>query len=131
MSTNNIDSTIIGNNIRKIREIKGLKQENLAKNLGITTNGYGKIERGESSINIDRLNQIAEALGVSTLDILQFDAGVVYNIQNMQNSAPHGTVNNYSFTQEERDILLNQINGLRDIIQQQKEIISLLTMKIK
>lgn len=128
---NNIDSKQIGLNIRKIREIKDLKQEFVAKKLGITTNGYGKIERGESAVNIDRLNQIAEVLGVDTLDILQFDGSVIYNIQHMNNSAPHGTVNNYSIPKDEKELFLNQIKTLSELVDQQNLIIELLTKKMK
>lgn len=45
----------IGNRIRKVREIKGYSQENLASELGMSITGYGKIERDEVSINMDRL----------------------------------------------------------------------------
>ena len=50
----------IGEKIRKIRELKGLKQENIAKELGMSLGGYGKIERGESSISIERLQKIGQ-----------------------------------------------------------------------
>lgn len=37
----------LGNKIRKIREIKGLKQENVADKIGLSLSSYGKIERGK------------------------------------------------------------------------------------
>ena len=40
----------IGTKIRKVREIKGLSQENLADELGMSVTGYGKIERNEVGI---------------------------------------------------------------------------------
>ena len=121
----------IGDNLRKIREIKGIKQESVAKQLGITTNGYGKIERGESAINIDRLEQIATILGISAMDIMQFDESIIFNINTMSNSAPNGIVNNYSITTEERDLLLAQINSLNEIIERQNKLIDLLMKKIQ
>jgi transcriptional regulator with XRE-family HTH domain len=63
--TQKVNLSKIGSSIRKIREIKGLKQETVAQKLGLTTNGYGKIERGESQVNLDRLNQIAEVFGIT------------------------------------------------------------------
>ncbi len=121
----------IGDNLRKIREIKGIKQEAVAKQLGITTNGYGKIERGESAINIDRLEQIATILGITAMDIMQFDESIIFNINTMTNSAPNGIVNNYSITTEERDLLLAQIKSLNEVVERQNKLIDLLMKKAK
>ncbi|MEY4710453.1 MAG: hypothetical protein RIS28_1585 [Bacteroidota bacterium] len=41
-------------NIKKIRELKGIARNDMASMLGITLNGYGKIERGEVDISINR-----------------------------------------------------------------------------
>jgi transcriptional regulator with XRE-family HTH domain len=115
----------IADKIRRIRELKGLKQDSVAKRMGITTNGYGKIERGESSITLDRLEQIAQVLEVSTLDILQFDDHFVYNINTMNNSATNGIVYNYSFSEEERNMLKEQIDRMQQLIDSQNAIIRL------
>ena len=121
----------IGDNLRKIREIKGIKQEAVAKQLGITTNGYGKIERGESAINIDRLEQIATILGITAMDIMQFDESVIFNINTMSNSAPNGIVNNYSLSAEERELLMAQIKSLNEVVERQNKLIDLLMKKVK
>ena len=65
-----MESARIGEKIRKIRELKGLKQSNLADKLGMTMNGYGKIERGETTITMERLEQISNALDMKVLDLL-------------------------------------------------------------
>ena len=120
----------IGDNLRKIREIKGIKQESVAKQLGLTTNGYGKIERGETSLNIKRLEEIAEILGVNALDIMQFDENIIFNINTMSNSAPNGTVNNYSLIKEERQFLADQIKSLNELVEKQNNIIDILMKKL-
>jgi transcriptional regulator with XRE-family HTH domain len=120
----------IGDNLRKIREIKGIKQESVAKQLGLTTNGYGKIERGETSLNIKRLEEIAEILGVNALDIMQFDENIIFNINTMSNSAPNGTVNNYSLNKEERQFLADQIKSLNELVEKQNTIIDILMKKL-
>jgi transcriptional regulator with XRE-family HTH domain len=43
----------LGQKVRKLREIKGFKQESLAREIGITLNAYGKLERGETKITVD------------------------------------------------------------------------------
>lgn len=120
----------IAENLRKIREIKGIKQESVAKQLGLTTNGYGKIERGETSLNIKRLEEIAEILGVNAIDIMHFDENVVFNINTMSNSAPNGTVNNYSLSTEERQIFADQIKSLNELVEKQNTIIDILMKKL-
>jgi hypothetical protein len=120
----------IGDNLRKIREIKGIKQESVAKQLGLTTNGYGKIERGETSLNIKRLEEIAIILGVNALDIMQFDENIIFNINTMSNSAPNGTVNNYSLNKEERQFFSDQIKSLSALVEKQNKIIEILMKKL-
>ena len=119
----------IGEKLRRLRELKGLRQEAVAQELGMTTNGYGKIERGESSITLERLEQIASVLKLSPLDILQFDESTVYHIQNMNSSAPHGIVNNYSMSEQERNLLLEQIRSLNELIASQAKLIEVLVGK--
>jgi transcriptional regulator with XRE-family HTH domain len=125
----NFDLTKIGSSIRKIREIKGLKQESVAMKLGLTTNGYGKIERGESQINLERLNQIAEVFDVNPSDILNFDENIVYYFENMNNSAPHGTINNYSLSEDERLAFQNQIRVLTELLDRQTTLMEMLLKK--
>jgi transcriptional regulator with XRE-family HTH domain len=69
----------IGQRIRKIREIKGLSQENLAFDLGMSVTGYGKIERDEVSVNFHKLEKIASLLGVNIETIIGFDENVAFN----------------------------------------------------
>ena len=120
----------IGGNLLKIRALKGIKQESVAKQLGLTTNGYGKIERGETSLNIKRLEEIAVILGVNALDIMQFDENIIFNINTMSNSAPNGTVNNYSLNKEERQFFSDQIKSLSALVEKQNKIIEILMKKL-
>lgn len=60
----------IGDKIRKVRELKGLKQETVAAKLGMSVTAYGNLERGESGLSFDRLEEIAAALEVSVQDIV-------------------------------------------------------------
>ena len=54
----------IGKNIRKFREIKKLRQEDLAEKTDLTTNYIGMIERGENFTSENFIN-ILNSLGVS------------------------------------------------------------------
>ena len=66
----------VGFNIRKIREERGLSQEELAGLAGLHRAYVGQIERGEKNIGLKNLEKIAKALGVSIkvlLDISGID----------------------------------------------------------
>lgn len=55
----------IGKNIRKFREIKKLRQEDLAEKRDLTTNYIGMIERGEKIPSLETFINILNSLGVS------------------------------------------------------------------
>ena len=57
--------------IKKLREEHNWTQEEFAERIGMSKNVYAKIERGESSPNIERLEKIAHALGVEVVDLFK------------------------------------------------------------
>ncbi len=75
----------IGNKVKKLRELRNYTQEYMADRLGMSLTGYGKIERDEVDIPYKRLEQLSEALGVKTVDILNFDEKVILNFSNNKN----------------------------------------------
>lgn len=75
-----------GKNLQKIRVHLGVKQETLAGDLGISQQTVSKIEQQEE-IEDELLEKIAEALGVSTILIKNFDEEkAVYNINNFRDN---------------------------------------------
>ena len=78
----------IGDKIRKVRELKGYKQEYVAGKLGLSVTAYGNIERNESSLSFERLEEIAEVLEVSVQDILNIPEQ--FNVQSIVNSQQIG-----------------------------------------
>lgn len=66
--------------IRLIRELKHLSQEDVAEQLNISTSGYAKIERGESQLNLMRLEQIAAVLNINVWELLKNDSGINFQI---------------------------------------------------
>lgn len=63
-------SNIIGQNIKKFREQKGIKQEVLAKQIGITKGRMSQIESGDcEELAINRINKIASTLDVDFFEI--------------------------------------------------------------
>ena len=60
----------IGNNIRTIRQAKGLSQEKLAELANVHRTYIGMIERAEKNITLVSLEKIAMALEVSIKELL-------------------------------------------------------------
>ena len=58
--------------IRFIREARDWSQEEMAAKLNMSTNGYAKIERGETKASIPKLEQIADIFGVELMELLSF-----------------------------------------------------------
>lgn len=56
--------------IRALREERQWSQEELAAKLGLSVNGYAKIERGETRLNLPRLEQIAEVFDTDILTLI-------------------------------------------------------------
>lgn len=56
--------------IRKTREYKGLTQENLSLELGISQPAYARLEQKDDRISIPRLIQIAAILGTTVSKLI-------------------------------------------------------------
>ena len=66
----NTNTMTIGDKIRKVRELRGYKQEYVAGQLGLSITAYGNIVRGDSRLSFERLEQIARVLEVSAPQLL-------------------------------------------------------------
>ena len=60
----------IGRRIKAIRESQGLTREEFAKKLNVTERTVANYEQGQRGSNTKVLNKIAEALGVSSLELV-------------------------------------------------------------
>lgn len=58
--------------IRSMRQQQGWSQEQMADKLNMSVSGYAHIERGETDIQLSRLEQIAKVLGMDLLELLSF-----------------------------------------------------------
>jgi len=101
----------IGTKIRQIRDLKGLNQENMANELGISVTGYGKIERNEVSVNYERLLQISAILGVKVENIISFDNNVALN--NFNNTVEQ-QIGTYSLPIELKQLYEDKIKLLEE-----------------
>lgn len=62
----------VSENIRKLRQKKGISQDRLSKEADIALNTVVKIETGESpNPTVETLEKIAKALGVSMVELFK------------------------------------------------------------
>jgi transcriptional regulator with XRE-family HTH domain len=106
----------IGKNIRKIRELKGLTQEELADKLNISQNAYSKLERDETEMTLTKLMKIAQHLNTNFLDLIGFDENKLFFNQTSYDSS-----NGVVFTQNIENTALKQQYEAR-ITDLQKEV---------
>ena len=57
-------SVQIGSRLKEQRKKMGLTQEEAAELLGITTNYYGQVERGERCLSVEKLPLVERGLGL-------------------------------------------------------------------
>lgn len=88
-----LDYNIIGERLKKARIDKDMTQEKLAEKLDVSVAFLSRIERGSSHINLKRLTQICDILGVTEGDILN---GVSSNSSNYLTSEFNDILNSVS-----------------------------------
>ena len=68
----------LGENIKKLRELKNYTQQYLADELGISLSGYGKIERDQTEITMARLLEIAKILEIDLFSLIHFNGNDLF-----------------------------------------------------
>lgn len=63
--------------VRKLRENQQLTQEQMADKLHLAPSSYAKLERGETKIKIERLQQIASIFNIDTSELLGDDGNIL------------------------------------------------------
>ena len=121
----------VSDKIRFMRRLKGWSQEEMAEKLEMSPNSYANIERGETDVQISRLEQIAKIFGMDLRELMSFgernilyffgDNNTITNQHVLQalNASPETLM----MELQKRQVLLEQKDKE---IQYLKEIVSLL-----
>ncbi len=104
----------IGRKISRIRELRGMKQEALAAELGISQQAVSKIEQS-AEVESEALNRIASALGVTSSVIKSFDEEKAINIFSNTYNDNSSILGTYNF---------NPLDKLMDVIEENKKLYS-------
>ncbi|MCK5720080.1 MAG: helix-turn-helix transcriptional regulator [Thiomargarita sp.] len=111
--------------IKFIRTIKGWSREQMAEKVGISVNGYGKIERGETNLQVSRLEKIAEVFGTDLNGLVNFNENMVFNGQNNQQNGYIENckiANQNNYTDSAKDLKMELEKSCLLVEQQVKEI---------
>lgn len=111
----------VGNNIKKLRELRNFTQSYISDKLNMSLSGYSKIERDETDISVRRLEQIAEVLETDVKTILDFDDNKIFNI--VQHQKAKGNQSGYVANQKNFDIellesLINQLRSENEFLKE-------------
>ena len=112
---------LIGQKIKKIRELKNFTQTHLASELGITQSAYSKMELGETEVSLIRLHKIAEIFGMSPEEIMIFNEQMIFNV--MHNQTGNGFVINKGVSDNEKKLYEDQIAHLKEEINYLKKVL--------
>lgn len=63
----------IAKNLVNLRKEQKLTQEQMAEKLDMSKNGYAKLERGESRITVEHLQQIAQVFNIDIAELIKED----------------------------------------------------------
>jgi len=107
----------IGRKIGRIRELRGIKQEDLAAQLGVSQKTVSRIEQSED-VEVDVLENVAKILGVTPDAIKNFTEEAVINYFNSfyDSSVNHGTFGNYYHC------TFNPLNKLIEVIEKNEKL---------
>lgn len=112
----------VNHNLQKLRKQNQLSQEQMAEKLEMSKNGYAKLERGESKLNIEHLQQIANVFNIDVADLLKEGGDFSFWIGDNNKNCN----NNYKDSQQEIEKLELIITHKDELLAQKDKEIDLL-----
>ncbi|TFV09191.1 helix-turn-helix domain-containing protein [Muribacter muris] len=100
-----------------MREIRKWSQEEMAEKMNMSLNGYARIERGETKLSLEKLEQIANIFNMDALEFMQTANKGVYFMLN--DSADNNNVTYYG----SNELSAVEIEKLKLIIQNKDNLI--------
>lgn len=109
----------LNDKIRVLREFNGWTQEQMAELMEISTNGYARLERGESKLKIEHLEKVAQLFKIDVADLMNAtDKGVLFLLSDTENAFG----SNYNYYGN--DAHIHEIEKLKLILQHKDELLA-------
>jgi len=112
-------NTNIGRKIGRIRELRGIKQEILAEELGVSQQTVSRLEQSDV-VEKDLLEKVARILGVSPEAIKNFSEEAVVNYFNTFNDINHGAVG--AVSQSNFHCTFNPLDKMVELFEENKKL---------
>lgn len=119
--------------IKFMRQLKGWSQEEMAEKLGMSVNGYSNIERGETNLQITRIEEISKALQVELLELLSFGERNIFYQSGTNNIGQYNFISDIhcKFQLEKAQLVIEQKDKEIDYLKQQMEYLKELVALLK
>lgn len=92
--------------IRMRREANSWTQEEMAERLHMSTNNYAKLERGETKLNLHRLEQIANIFNIDVIELLNTGEKNVMFLMNDHNTNYYGNSEKFQLENEKLRLII-------------------------
>jgi len=113
----------INEKIRRIRELKGWSQEQMAEKLHMSVSGYENIERGKTNVQFSKLEQISKILDMKLSELIELNEK---NIQILL-YAENDNIENHVITIQSSDVhLKHELEKAHLLLQERDKEISYL-----
>ena len=124
-----------GRNVKRIREILGIKQDDLATRIGLTQQAVSQLEAKES-LDKELLEKVAKAIGVNVEAIKSFNEEAAVNIiANNYNGTDNSSAVNFQCTFNPLEKLMESLEENKKLyerlLQSEREKVELLESMIK
>jgi len=116
--------------IKKLRISSGITQDQMAERVHLSLKAWQKIENGVTRLDLDRLNQIAEILEISLVDLINSEEGIYIHQTNENNGNIYTkeVVIHNNITESERELFTKiiadkdqEITFLRGLLERQSK----------
>ena len=114
----------IKDKLKNLREMNGWSQEVMAERLNMSKNGYARIERGESKLDMERLEKIAEIFSLEVVDLISQEyERAIFVIGGDSSNSSNNTGNNTTYYGNDHS-LASENEKLKLIIQHKEELLA-------
>ncbi|MCI7352180.1 MAG: helix-turn-helix transcriptional regulator [[Actinobacillus] rossii] len=114
--------------IKMRREAMKWTQEEMADRLHMSTNNYAKLERGETKLNLHRLEQIANIFNIDVIELMNTGEKNVMFLMNDHNTNYYGSSEKQLLENEKLQLIIahkdellkqkdNEISALKSLIE--------------
>jgi transcriptional regulator with XRE-family HTH domain len=98
-------------NIKRQREQKGLRQQDMADKLNMNIRSYQNLESGTTKLDLERLEQIADILETSTEELLRPEGIIIHQeVRDNASNSKNGLFYNYGI----EEAMLNKLLAAKD-----------------